>query len=181
MCLGIGARGLQPRHWRGASYALYGKVNAKVPLSAVEDGLSQTVLYSEKIMGDGSPDEFTAAGDVFLVSPYPAQIDPDSFALYCKNKWPGQAPHFSFGGSTWFFSGYPYTWYNHVLTPNTRMPDCAANDVMLSVSVATARSWHGGGVNAVFADGACRFMSEAVDLRVWRAIGTRAGHEPVTF
>jgi prepilin-type N-terminal cleavage/methylation domain-containing protein/prepilin-type processing-associated H-X9-DG protein len=40
-----------------------------------------------------------------------------------------------------------------------------------------ARSYHAGGVNAVFMDGSVRFVSDSVDLRVWRAAGTIAGGE----
>ena len=40
-----------------------------------------------------------------------------------------------------------------------------------------ARSRHPGGVNVVTADGAVRFIPDAVDSDVWQALSTRAGRE----
>jgi prepilin-type N-terminal cleavage/methylation domain-containing protein/prepilin-type processing-associated H-X9-DG protein len=44
---------------------------------------------------------------------------------------------------------------------------------------AAARSFHSGGVNASLADGSVRFVSDSVNLAVWRALATRAGGEVV--
>ena len=38
---------------------------------------------------------------------------------------------------------------------------------------AVARSWHPGGVEAVFADGHVSFYGDTVDLVVWQALSTR--------
>ncbi len=43
----------------------------------------------------------------------------------------------------------------------------------------TARSYHPLLVHALYFDGSVRAMSENVELRVWRSLGTRAGGEPV--
>jgi prepilin-type N-terminal cleavage/methylation domain-containing protein/prepilin-type processing-associated H-X9-DG protein len=40
-------------------------------------------------------------------------------------------------------------------------------------------SWHPGGVNFVFADGGVRFIADSIDPKLWHALGTRAGGEPV--
>lgn len=44
----------------------------------------------------------------------------------------------------------------------------------------TARSYHPGGVSALMLDGSVRFVKNTIDLRVWRAISTRAGAEVVS-
>jgi prepilin-type N-terminal cleavage/methylation domain-containing protein/prepilin-type processing-associated H-X9-DG protein len=44
---------------------------------------------------------------------------------------------------------------------------------------AAARSRHPAGVNAAFADGSVRFVTNTVDLVTWRAVGTKAGGEVV--
>jgi len=44
-----------------------------------------------------------------------------------------------------------------------------------------ARSRHPTGVNAAFCDGSSRFISNNVNLDVWRAIGTAAGGDPATL
>jgi prepilin-type processing-associated H-X9-DG protein len=43
-----------------------------------------------------------------------------------------------------------------------------------------ARSEHPGGVNVAMCDGSVRFVSENVNLEIWRALGTRAGGEVLT-
>ncbi|MGL4593865.1 MAG: DUF1559 domain-containing protein [Thermoguttaceae bacterium] len=42
---------------------------------------------------------------------------------------------------------------------------------------AAARSWHSGGVNAGLADGGIRFVSETINMNVWRAVGSANGSE----
>jgi prepilin-type N-terminal cleavage/methylation domain-containing protein/prepilin-type processing-associated H-X9-DG protein len=44
---------------------------------------------------------------------------------------------------------------------------------------AAARGKHSGGVNVALCDGSVRFVGDGVDLRTWRALGTRAGGEVV--
>ncbi|HEX4589364.1 MAG TPA: DUF1559 domain-containing protein, partial [Gemmataceae bacterium] len=43
----------------------------------------------------------------------------------------------------------------------------------------TARSYHPGGVNALFMDGSVHFISNAIPQATWRALGTRNGGEVV--
>ena len=43
----------------------------------------------------------------------------------------------------------------------------------------TAGSMHDGGMNTLFVDGHAKFISSGIDLRVWRAAGTRNGGEVV--
>lgn len=42
-------------------------------------------------------------------------------------------------------------------------------------AVVTSRSHHWGGVNAIFMDGATRFLRSDIDTATWRALGSRAG------
>jgi prepilin-type N-terminal cleavage/methylation domain-containing protein/prepilin-type processing-associated H-X9-DG protein len=44
---------------------------------------------------------------------------------------------------------------------------------------ATARSWHPGGVNAVFMDGHVRFYTDSIDLTAWQALSTIRGEEVI--
>jgi prepilin-type N-terminal cleavage/methylation domain-containing protein/prepilin-type processing-associated H-X9-DG protein len=43
----------------------------------------------------------------------------------------------------------------------------------------SARSYHQGGVNVVFADGSGRFVANSISPQTWTALGTRAGGEPI--
>ncbi len=46
-----------------------------------------------------------------------------------------------------------------------------------SYAVVTSRSYHPGSVLVAYVDGSVREVSELIDLRIWRAMGTRAGWE----
>ena len=47
-------------------------------------------------------------------------------------------------------------------------------------SAVTARSYHPGGVNALFGDGGVRFIKNSIDWRTWRALGTVGSGEVVS-
>ena len=86
-------------------------------------------------------------------------------------------------GGTWYIFGYDHTFYNHTVTPNSRISDCSVQ-AFRTVSdayggVFQATSHHSGGVNCLLMDGSCRFVSNHIDLGIWRAFATRAGGELV--
>ena len=83
-----------------------------------------------------------------------------------------------------------------VLPPNTVVPYPNAADGLtydvdwisgldgsattaIDYAAMTARSYHSGGVNALFMDGSVRFVPTTVDQAIWRAMGTRNGGEPL--
>ncbi len=74
-------------------------------------------------------------------------------------------------------------------TPNSSAVDvhniCASTPTQPCVGGANqqvaARSGHTGGVNVLFGDGSIRFVSNGVNLAVWRAASTMDGGESVTF
>ena len=68
------------------------------------------------------------------------------------------------------------TLYNHVLSPNSTIPDCYTGH-----GPKTARSLHPGGVNVLFADGSVYFVSNTIDLGLWRSLGTMDGNDIVQF
>ncbi|MFG0262345.1 MAG: DUF1559 domain-containing protein [Novipirellula sp. JB048] len=45
----------------------------------------------------------------------------------------------------------------------------------------TSRSYHAGGVNTAMMDGSIRFVTESIDLDLWRALSTRAGSEVISL
>ena len=49
----------------------------------------------------------------------------------------------------------------------------------VTYAAVTARSHHTGAVNTAFMDGSVHLINDEIDLRVWRAMGTRAGGEVV--
>jgi prepilin-type N-terminal cleavage/methylation domain-containing protein len=143
------------------------------PLRDITDGLSQTAFAAEKLLGDQDTSRFTAWSDTAILPGLPGVL-PDQTATGCGWVTANPAAHYSFGGATWLFSGYAQTWYNHVLTPNARVPDCTAwvSSSYLSWGAHTARSLHLGGVHVLSGDGAVRFVGDSVDLAAWREFAT---------
>jgi len=81
--------------------------------------------------------------------------------------------------------------YHHNYTPNSMVPDnirtgfCVNDDRAPCIGtftawnnrrlIMTARSEHPGGVNVLFGDGGVRFVTSAIELKVWKAVCTPAG------
>ncbi len=89
---------------------------------------------------------------------------------------------------TWDWKGEYWIWaesprgggYQHTGPPNSFA--CFYNDggyTFRSVvnGPVSASSLHPGGVNVGMLDGAVRFVSDSIDIGVWRALGTRSGGE----
>ena len=51
---------------------------------------------------------------------------------------------------------------------------------MAEYAALTARSYHPGGVNALFMDGSVHFITNSIPQMTWRALGTRNGGESVS-
>jgi prepilin-type N-terminal cleavage/methylation domain-containing protein/prepilin-type processing-associated H-X9-DG protein len=167
-----------PQDARAAkSGALTGQ-GAGVRAAKITDGLSQTIFISEKVVGDRDATTYRPSTDYFL-----AGGDfrfPDDAAQGCRLAVGADPEHVSFGGSTWLLAGYDFTWFNHIAPPNAALPDCSSGRSAFAAIGGSfaARSRHPGGVNVVFGDGATRFVNSSIDLELWRALGTRSGHEP---
>ena len=92
-------------------------------------------------------------------------------------------------GGTWWGQGSAF---QTTLGPNSPSPDlvipgCGCNNappnppclVNSSVHTLASRSRHPGGVQVVFCDGSCRFIADAINLDLWRALSTSRGGEPI--
>ncbi|HUY93358.1 MAG TPA: DUF1559 domain-containing protein [Pirellulales bacterium] len=143
--------------------------------AAISDGLAQTALFSEKLIGGGNSAYFDPPRDYFFVAA-PINHLAEAEAL-CPAPPSLNPPHDSYCGRTWLTCGFSQTWYNHIFTPNSQTPDCGSGSLGGGPGAFSARSLHPGGVNVLFADGGSRFISESISLQVWRAIATRAGGE----
>jgi prepilin-type processing-associated H-X9-DG protein len=146
----------------------------------VTDGLSNTIMLSERVQGDRDPDVYSPERDVLYVVPPEDEENTDVFVRVCQTAVAPVSPprHYTNVGLGWMYQGYGHTWYNHALPPNAAIPDCSPSALSNS-GVITARSRHPGGVHAALADGSVRFVNESIDLALWRALSTRAGNEPV--
>ncbi|MEZ6127933.1 MAG: DUF1559 domain-containing protein [Planctomycetaceae bacterium] len=143
--------------------------------SEFSDGLSNTILFSEKLIGDGDPSNFAAQRDFFFASNFPITTADDAIHACGPLARPGSM-HASYCGWTWIFGGWNSTWYNHVLPPNSKVSDCSAGTYAMAgggSGAYSARSLHTGGVIVVSVDGSARFVSSQIDLAVWRNLSSR--------
>ncbi len=148
--------------------------NSSVRFRDITDGLTNTVMMSEKMLGDGSNGISTPATDTYQPGTYPNNadevlqqcmaIDVTDLSLQGKSNI----------GVPWIEGDNDATYYYHAMPPNGR--SCRFPPSRMS-SVSNSR--HTGGVQSLLSDGSCRFISSNIDLGVWRAIGTRDGGEVV--
>ncbi|MFO1045172.1 MAG: DUF1559 domain-containing protein [Planctomycetaceae bacterium] len=140
------------------------------------DGMSQTIMFSEKIRGQGTPD---IKSDLYVI---PAQTTLAGTYSTCQAATASSTPLTSKWGYSWVMGENCCTQYNHVATPNSK--SCGGTGFTGSMTnmamQVSAGSRHTGGVHAMMGDGGIRFVSDNIDLNVWRALGTRAGGETVS-
>jgi prepilin-type N-terminal cleavage/methylation domain-containing protein len=147
---------------------------SRVKPADITDGMSNTAFFSEKIRGQGAPNPKT---DMFVM---PAQTSLAATYNTCQAINPTTAtPLTSKWGYSWVMGENCCTQYNHVATPNSKT--CGGTGftgTMTNMAMqVSANSLHVGGVHVMMGDGAVKFVSDNIDLGVWRAVGSRAGDE----
>ncbi len=161
------------------------------------DGLTNTVVFSERNKGSGNsmtaalPDRrfdvitspnrrqgLIPTGEIFNECLAYTPVT-SSFNFNSMGRWL-DGSDFSNG---WPFGFYSATLYNHVAPPNWRGFDCGNWSAIIDApgehGIVSARSMHPGGAQVTLGDGSSRFISESIDLMIWRALGTRAGGEVI--
>lgn len=181
---GSGAGTSYDARWPTDGIAWYG---SSVRMRDIVDGTSNTAFMSESIRGTGvtttgaTPQDalrqMASVGSLWSpVSAAPGGVqsggsaitDPDlSLTLPSVASWSGDR------GRGWIRGLETYTLVNGYLTPNHRVPDFTAHGRLWS----GPRSLHPGGAQVQLGDGRVQFVGEAVDLRVFRGLFTRAGGE----
>jgi prepilin-type processing-associated H-X9-DG protein len=173
---GSGASGGTPFDADGLFY-----INSATPLKQVIDGTSRTILAAEVTLGEFTP-------------PLTPRIAVDPRLTYGFARAAPLTDASCEETSTWNLSDPPsFAWvngefrsamFNHYRTPNSRQLDCVSSKLIAPLAERyaaygwrAARSYHGGGVNVAFADGAVSFVEEGIEESVWRGLGTRNGEE----
>ncbi len=155
----------------------------RLSLGTYTDGLSQTAMFSERPIGDGDRLQYNSWSDVFHVDKEDGEVSKTSEYWQALCAHPPNPPDvgYSFSGINWLHGGPRHTAYNHVFTPNSRIPDCADHAMITDggPGAYTARSYHDGGVNVTFADGHVDFVGDSIDVDIWQALATRNGDEPI--
>ena len=141
----------------------------------VTDGLSNTICFSEHTLGPGSlPSSPSGSpprdsrGEVFELTGGTATSEP-LCVVGGTGMWSGLR------GAKWMNGHYGDTLYNHFYSPNSKQFDCGNGSH--NSGLTAARSRHIGGVAASLADGSVRFVSDNIDLAIWRGVSTRSGGE----
>jgi prepilin-type N-terminal cleavage/methylation domain-containing protein len=161
--------------------------NANLKLSAVVDGLSKTLWAAEvhawqAYTRNGGPPTTAmpqTPAEVAIVadSGLKDRIFPDRTGSG-RTEWTnGHAHHSGFTVTLAPNTVVPYTFngvrYN--IDYNSRAE--GSNTSTPTYAVLTARSWHGNLVNGCLMDGSVHSFNNSIELRIWRAMGTRAEAE----
>jgi len=140
------------------------------------DGLHTTAFFTERVGGSFVKDAARKGTDIAFHtrrSLLPARLQPGQVRSICQNTPVVGWQHTS--GRYWFYYGTFNTAYNHDAAPNDHEPSCEIADTHEgSGGLHGPRSYHTGGVNVLLGDGSVEFITDAIDFRLWSALGTRA-------
>jgi prepilin-type N-terminal cleavage/methylation domain-containing protein/prepilin-type processing-associated H-X9-DG protein len=157
------------------------------------DGLSTTVMFSERVKGikDGpaslaDPLKPTSMISVVTVNqnPAPGVSVTQQYYLDCKANSP-LTPGATLGtglmpaGRLWWSGNMDVGRFTTTMPPNSWSCAHSATDNNTFGAI-TASSRHAGGVNVLFGDGTVRFVKDSVTPQTWWALGTCAGGEPIS-
>ena len=146
------------------------------------DGLSKTLALSEV-------KAFTPRCQDVSTMPTKAPDSPAAIAGLMGPNWSADGGH-----TEWVCGRTLHIGFTTTFPPNTVVPydkDGKTYDVDISSTregvvpaaatraVVTSRSHHAGGVNSAFMDASVRMIQSDIDPTTWRALGSRAGGEPV--
>jgi prepilin-type N-terminal cleavage/methylation domain-containing protein/prepilin-type processing-associated H-X9-DG protein len=160
-----------------SSDGMFGQVPYRI--ADVRDGLSNTVAFSESLLGPGgdaeppaSPQPLQDAARQVLTLPGGTTTDDAT----CIRGLANSGAYWSnLRGARWINGHYADANYNHHLLPNDPRPDCS--NASHNPGQAAARSFHPGGVNVLLGDGSVRFVTNSIDPLTWQGLATRAGGE----
>lgn len=148
-----------------------------VTASEIRDGLSETIAFSEWILGTTGRHPKIKEAIMFIEPSLALPEEFDDFLRLCREASPetnvvSQLPK----GFPWLDGNISTTLYHHNLPPNGN--SCLNSGAFIEGAL-TAGSLHPQCVNSLFADGHVRMIKESVSLAVWRAISTRSSDEVI--
>jgi prepilin-type N-terminal cleavage/methylation domain-containing protein/prepilin-type processing-associated H-X9-DG protein len=142
-----------------------------ITTNEITDGLSNTILVSERISGIGDQRGGEASRRPIAIAVLPNPVDSEEFLQSCQQL---SDPYnlATNPGIDWRGFQPIDIAYTHYLRPNDPGWDCQGG---FRYQLYTARSYHSEGVNTLKADGSVQWIPSNIDLSVWRALGTAAG------
>ncbi|MEM6471806.1 MAG: DUF1559 domain-containing protein [Planctomycetota bacterium] len=162
-------------------------VNGELSPAAFLDGLSQTLAVAE--VKTYQPYLRNLTEPEFLELPSHDQINAlrgrvsmmrGQFKITGHTVWPDGRVHHT-GITTAFVPGtiVPYEFEGRVYDIDFSTQQEGKSLQRSTLAAITARSHHGGLVQFARMDGSVAAMTSSIDLRLYRAMGTRAGHEVI--
>jgi prepilin-type N-terminal cleavage/methylation domain-containing protein/prepilin-type processing-associated H-X9-DG protein len=160
-------------------------INTPVKVQSITDGTTNTVAFSEWIRGtmagiqpgDIRYKTWNAGGPT--AASMNLAIGRDGDAIYERNCEASTSFQWDFRGEAWWFSNVARgSGLGFSKRPNRKACDAGWGDG-IDGGLQPPSSLHPGGVNALFADGTVRSISDNIDQKVYWAIGTRDGGETI--
>ncbi|MGB9687381.1 DUF1559 domain-containing protein [Thermogutta sp.] len=168
------------------------QVRIEKPFAAVTDGLSQTIMVSEILSGDGDSSKATYPYDIFYPQggdsvysnianqdfPTPAELE--TIGLACRNP----AGERSNNGTLWAWYPHAQVMFNTAAPPNWQYPSCGGNCCPGGAhdwgrGIIPPRSLHPGGVNVGLGDGSVRFITSTIDTLTFQKLGHASDGQPI--
>lgn len=139
---------------------------------SITDGLSHTVVMSERIAGSFSAGRASDMRDLKSSKAVSPIVSDAQYIPVCVGD-PGGIWN-PWAGRYWFYAGFANTLYNHNGSPNDLRPTCYTGGATDSGAggLSPPRSNHPGGVNALYGDSHVTNVINSIDTRVWIALGT---------
>ena len=146
--------------------------HSELKLEEITDGLSNTMLMSECVLGNNEQTmgekpidplrQYASFGGQGVVS--------DEICKSC-DRWTGNR------GGSWLWGREFTISFSTYYSPNHRTWDCARS----GAGWLSARSLHPGMINVLMCDGAVKAVGDGIELLIWRTASTRDQGEPTSL
>ena len=142
-------------------------IGANLKMRDITDGTTNTLAFAESTRGNGT--RVTNSNPIENALTYRRLVSGDVYT--------GSHSEWDSGRlTTWLRGSVPEgPVMNGYYTPNDKTGDA----ILGSSKITAARSYHTGGINAVLCDGSVRFISDSIDLTLYRGLWTRSGGEVI--
>jgi type II secretory pathway pseudopilin PulG len=148
--------------------------DSKVRFTDVTDGLSNTFMAGETLIGDGGKQAKTVLRQHVQLDPMDLNNLNDNSGV---QEFQNNKKIVGDRGHSWIEGKFLYGTFNGRHTINSSSPDVSCGGVGgLSALRSTQK-----GASILMGDGSVRFVAEGVDLNTWRAMCTRNGGEVVAI
>jgi prepilin-type N-terminal cleavage/methylation domain-containing protein/prepilin-type processing-associated H-X9-DG protein len=166
--------------------------NARLKATNIYDGMSNTLMIAEVKAFTPYSRNMTSAPPVV---PPSTEAEVAALVLAAPDKKLGPDTNDNTGHTEWPDGRVHHSGFTTTLPPNAKVlvtiggteydadfnsRQEGSSPTLPTRAAITSRSYHAGGiVNVAMMDGSVRSIQQTISLATWRALGTRAGREPV--